>query len=73
MAGFNDMYYDYEEARDNIEAARRTLKPHRRVDELDNILTDLNDEMQDLARKADDEYNREMAALTREYYRGVLA
>ena len=73
MDGFNDMYYDYEEARGNIEAARRTLKHYGQTDELDAILSDLNDEMQDLARKADDEYNREMAALTREYYRGVLA
>ena len=73
MYGFNDMYYDYEEARDSIEAARRTLKHYGRTDELDTILSDLNDEMQDLARKADEEYNREMRALAREYYRGVLA
>ena len=73
MYGFNDIYYDFEEARDNIEAARRTLKHYGRTDELDAILSDLNDEMQDLARKADEEYNREMRALDREYYRGVLA
>ena len=76
IADNDDLYQASEEALDSIAEAMETLRGFWELDHIFDALGSVYDDLKDMYDQYDaiatKEYNDEIAALTRDYYRSVL-